>query len=244
MTNKDNQSNKRYMHNIKELPDEKEDVFVVESGEKLDLGTHDFDLVDKHLSTLDDDQDNAGFSNQSKEKIVSLREGVLIVINVISITFLVFLLFRLPYEAKKVHNLQVEIQKNQSIQNTDVAGIELAKEKADKLKSLFLNDEGIVQFVSAIESLKQKNQSFVKVEFPSQEVTKDKTGNMTIPVIIELSGSWLEVGRGFSEIEALPYLFRAVSIDIRPNKVDQNKFDVKYGGVLYVSEQTPKTKNR
>ncbi|MCS7092402.1 MAG: hypothetical protein NZM26_03565 [Patescibacteria group bacterium] len=232
------------MHNIKELPDDKEDVVVTEAVKKLHLGTRVPESIDKQVSNSNDSQGYIEVFEEYKEKVISLREGVLIIMNVVSIAILAFLLFRLPYEAKKVHDLKVEIQKNQSIQNTEIAGIELAKEKTDKLKNLFLNDEGIVQFVSTIESFKQKNQSFVKVEFPSQEVTKDKTGNMTIPVIIELSGNWLEVGKGFSEIETLPYLFRAVSIDVRPNKVDQNKFDVKYGGVLYVNEQTPKTKNR
>lgn len=248
MTKRDNHTDtdkKRYIHDIKELPDDGKQADVGYVNKYPDLSNQDSqDLEIDNKSSNTENLENDSDFYEINEKVVSIKEGILIAINIFSVALLLFLLFKLPEEAKKVHDFRVLIQKSENIQQAEILGLEIAKEKTDKLKTLFLNDEGIVKFVNAIESLKQNNQSIKKIEFPSQEVIKDKTGNMAIPVIIELSGDWLELGKSLSEIESLPYLFRPVSVDIKPNKLDQGKFDIKYGGALYVSEQIQKSRNR
>lgn len=245
MTNKNNDNSERYIHDIKELPEEiEEEVSQVAIPKNVSGATENIaqsKVVEQDIDLTEESED---FYEDENEKVISTKEGILIGINIVSVMLLAFLLFRLPQEAKLVHDLRVSLQKSDNSQAFEFTEIAQAKEKTDKLKRLFLNDEGIVEFVSSVESLKEKTPSITRIEFPAQEATKDKTGNMVIPVIIELSGTWEDVGSGFSEFEALPYLFRAASIDVKQNKEDTSKVDVKYGGVLYVNEQIPASKSR
>lgn len=244
MTNNNTQTGERYIHDIKELPEDIEETVPVEQKVSVNEKNTTEVIPEETDNDIVTDAESEEYYEETNEKVVSAKEGILIGINIVSVILLAFLLFKLPQEAKKIHDLRVSLQKSDNSQSFEFTEIAAAKEKTDKLKSLFLNDEGIVQFVSSVESLKEKTPSVTRIEFPAQEASKDKTGNMVIPVIIELSGTWQEVGDGFSEIEALPYLFRAASIDVKQNKEDQGKVDVKYGGVLYVNEQIPTAKNR
>jgi Tfp pilus assembly protein PilO len=62
----------------------------------------------------------------------------------------------------------------------------------------------------------------------------DKTGNYGIPVIIELNGAWESIGQDLQEIQKLPFLLRAISIDAEPDKENESMIQFKYGGFLYV----------
>jgi hypothetical protein len=180
----------------------------------------------------------------SPQKVITWKEGILIAINILSVICLLFLIVELPKHALAAKDLRVQHIKNQSSQSVEYAEIASAKAKTDQLKKLFLDDSGIVDFVSSVETLKVKYPAIQRINFPSQENVKDRTGSIGIPVIIEMSGGQKDILDAMYAIESLPYLFRTMSVDVRPSKDDPLISTVKYGGMLYVSDQLANQKNR
>lgn len=165
----------------------------------------------------------------------------LFVINLILIGLSVFLIVNLPKKATELNTARSEVQKVIESKKIDVTGLEYAptKEKVDKLTSYYPEEDGLIDFIESIEVLKAegkvKNFSLV-----GQDAVKDKTGAYGIPFIVEFEGSWENINLSLQEFQKLPYLVRAVDIEIK--LIDTKTVNFKYGGFLYVSDKLAKTR--
>ncbi|MBU0570007.1 hypothetical protein KKB40_04470 [Patescibacteria group bacterium] len=164
----------------------------------------------------------------------SPRDIILGIINLISLALLIIILTKFPDKAQELKELRIQNVKNESSVSFEFVEIEASKEKTHQLEDLFLDEAGIVNFVGRVEELKTEGGAIDKITFASQEVTKDKTGNYGIPVIIELNGTWESIGQDLQEIQKLPFLLRAISINAEPDKDRDGMIKFGYGGFLYV----------
>lgn len=173
--------------------------------------------------------------DEEKEALpFSSKDIILAVVNLISVVLLIVLLVRLPSKANELNSLRKE-----DVQSRDIAydslGFTESKKKADGISKLFLTDNGVVDFVSDVEKIKNADGIITKVSFVSPQRIKDKTGNSGLAVSIELSGSWEGINQSLMKIDSLPYLIRPVSIDISRSKDDSQVIIYKYGLFLYTS---------
>lgn len=168
---------------------------------------------------------------------LTTKDIILGVINLVSIILLIILLVRLPQKADRLKELRNEDIRNQASLSFDLADISDSSAKADELEELFIDESGVVEFVNDVEGLRSEESSITEVRFTSQEAVKDKTGNYGIPIIIELRGSWQQIGQDLQEIQKLPYLFRAVKIEVEPLEDEGSLIQFRYGGLLYVDDK-------
>jgi hypothetical protein len=170
------------------------------------------------------------------DKPYTSRDIILGVINLLSIIFLVFLLIKLPQKAEELKELRIEDLKDSQNLNVVSPTFESDKKKSTDLQKLFLDDFGVVNFTVDIEKLKTLNPAIQKVTFTSQKPIKDRLGFLGLPVVIILEGDWNTIGQAMNSLEALPYLFRPVSIKSDIKKDDPNVIVLNYGGLLYVGD--------
>lgn len=169
--------------------------------------------------------------NQAKFLV---KAAILGVINIICVLFLIWLLTALPKKADKLKNLRTLKHKAALVNlGTIESEIMVNKTKTNKLKMLFPDEVGLINFVKEIDKLKSEGR-VTHFSFVSDKVIKDKTQAFGLPFIIELHGGWAEIDLTLREIEKLPFLIRAVDIEIR--ELPQEAIRLKYGGVLYVDE--------
>ena len=162
------------------------------------------------------------------------RDVILGVVNILTVVILMFILAKLPSQAQEVKRLRKEsIQGEENITLT-LSDINANSEKAEKIKSLLLNESGVVDFVKEVENLKKAG-TVSKLSFASQKAVKDKTGNYGIPVIIEMKGNLGDISHDLARIRNLPFLFRAVTIEAFTN--EEELIELKYGGFLYVQDK-------
>lgn len=174
-------------------------------------------------------------------KPYTAKDIILGVVNLLSIVFLIFLLVKFPEKAQELKSLKVENIQNSQANNTVLSIPTDIKEKSEKLKNLFLDDSGVVDFTVEVEKLKTSNPAIQKgVSFTSQKPIKDKLGLDGMPVIIVLKGDWQSIGSAMNAIESLPYLFRAVNVRSDVSKDDPNVIVLNYGGILYVGDKFTK----
>jgi hypothetical protein len=178
--------------------------------------------------------------NISQKFPLSPKELFLVVIDVISVIILVFLLSQLPKAAEALREARITSTKDEASLTFEYDKTIAKKPDLDKLSALFLDDTGVVSFVNTVEKLKGEQSSIVKVTFTSQQEVKDRTGNYGIPVVIEMSGSWDQIGNDMEKLQVLPFLYRPVTFESKPNYSNPLIFDVKYGILLYVQHETPK----
>jgi hypothetical protein len=171
---------------------------------------------------------------------ISKKEAILIVINLISLIFLFVILSKLPKVANDLRQARIINAKDDASISFEYNKTVSFKPDLDKLSALFLDDAGVVSFVNAIEKLKSSNSAIQKVSFTAQKAVKDRTGNYGIPVVIELSGTWDQIGSDLEHIQTLPYLYRAVTFESHPTVGDRDIVDVKYGILLYVAYDASK----
>lgn len=175
--------------------------------------------------------------NDTKKFPLSTKEIILVVINLFSVVFLGILLTKLPAKANQLKALRINEVKDQAALSFEFNDINAKKSDADNLKSLFLDDSGIVRFVNTVEQLKSADGSIKRIVFTSQRTVKDKTGNIGIPVVIEMSGTWEAIGRDMEKIQGLTFLYRPVTFESRQNFENPVLTDVKYGVLLYVKDE-------
>ena len=221
---------------VKKFEDKKEvkkDKSVVR--EKLDDK-----LIIPQKSTPEEDSNESDNSSGDNSNRVSIpfftKEIILAIVDILTVGIMIFLLLKLPEEAQEVRRLKNEnIQTKENI-SLQVADINVNKERADSLKGAFLNDSGVVDFVKEVESLKTGG-TVTKLSFPSPKAVKDKTGNFGIPVAITLRGTLSQMEIDLKKLEDLPFLFRAVTIEVQPVLEEAEKLELKYGGFLYVEDK-------
>jgi hypothetical protein len=249
----------KYLTDIKELPPTpKDDAGIGKPVEKTELkkakeekGTTravsptkvkrvDSDPVKKVKDVGDTRETSSEEPENAKAStsIFTFKDIILGIINIISIVLIVFLLFKLPQKAIEYQAEKVTHIKNQVSPQSEFGNIGEDSEKATKLDSLFLDESGVVRFVSDVEKLKVNYPAISKVTFASPKAVKDEMGLFGIPVTIELKGGWDTFGPALEKIQGLPYLFRPISINVGPLKEDPSVLVLDYGVFLYIDENT------
>ena len=176
-----------------------------------------------------------------KKKIFSAPLFV-IGLNVVLLISTFLILVNMPKksdELKTIKNQELDVIKSSGVDTSDLE-VGTTAEKIARLKSIFPDDTGIVNFVKEIEKLKPPQGVVKGISFVSQEAVRDQTRSLGIPFVVELEGSWAEIDSTLSTIQKLPYLFRAVTIET--NISEEGIVDYKYGGFLYVDETLAKSR--
>lgn len=179
--------------------------------------------------------------SQSESKPYAGKDIILSIINIISIIFLFIILSKLKETSSELYKVKNEIL--QKSQNPKTGSVQLDNylDKYDKLDGVFLNEAGVANFISEIESLKSPVSSFLKISFASQIALQDKTGNFGYPVVISFKGNWDQISMDLEKINNLPFLFRVVKFKSEYNEVE-GVFELDYGIMLYVKENESKSK--
>jgi hypothetical protein len=180
-------------------------------------------------------EDEFAESEEENEKPPFCSKDVILgIANLISIALLLIILARLPSKADELKSLRKE-----EFQSNDVTlespGFIDAKKKADDLGKLFLDDSGIIDFVSDLEKIKNEAGIVTKLSFVSPKAVKDKSGNYGLAVLIEMSGSWEDIATNLQKIDSLPYIIRPITVDIQKSKDDPRMISYRYGLFLYTS---------
>ena len=174
-------------------------------------------------------------------RIFSTKDVILGAINILSIVFLIFLLTQISAKSKSINSLKSEERLTMIGGPIDNTEIEEYMKKSDQLEGLFVDESGVVEFVGEVDKLKSTGH-VVNLSFTSQKPVKDLTGNVGLPIIIELRGDSLdELLPALGKIKDLPYLIRPISIKVRPLDEEiregKNITVVEYGVLLYVNEK-------
>ena len=179
---------------------------------------------------------------KAKKEKTSLwwKDLILAVFNLVLIVGAVVILGKLPSRAlefKALRNAELQLTTKSSF---DIAELEIesSSQKADRLLVLFPDEPGLVEFVKEIDTLKEEG-IVTRFFFASEKAVRDKTGYYGIPLVIEFSGTWDQIGLAIQIIDDLPYLLRAVTVDAEPEP-DTGLIIFKYGGFLYVDESLAK----
>lgn len=169
-----------------------------------------------------------------------VKDILLAIINISFIVALLVVLGSVETQASKLRDFRNEDIKVTAKGEIDIAELEIesSKQKADQLLILFPDDTGLIDFVNSIDVL--KNEGLVtRFAFASEKAVKDTTGYNGIPLILEFRGDWNQIRLALQRVEELPYLLRAISIDIETDS-ETGEIVFKYGGFLYVNETVSK----
>lgn len=188
---------------------------------------------------------NMGKTKKKKKKLTSnlwVKEIGIGVINLILILATIILLGQLADKAQEVKTARNASIATTTKSSSEIAGLELeaSREKADKLKSIFPNESGLIDFVSEIDSLKEEG-LITTFAFASEKAVKDKTGEFGIPIVIQFQGTWAQIGDSLNRLNQTPFLVRGVTIEANRG-VEDGLITLKYGGFLYVDESLAKNR--
>ncbi len=186
-------------------------------------------------------QDKKAIKPVPEHKNIWLKDIVLAVINVCFIVGLIYLLNKLPLRANQVRSLRGEAQlTNSADEDTNILKFELEQSNQDyeQLKSLYPDEDRLLKFVDEIEKL-QTSGTVIGFTFASSLPVVDKTKELGLPIIIEMSGSWENIAQDVATIQKLPFMFRPVTFDAEEDR-EENVVHLKYGGFLYVDESFKK----
>ena len=172
----------------------------------------------------------------SSDKLITTKDILLGIVNIASLALLIILLIKLPEKAQELNKLRNQVLLSESEVALEIADVEGSKDKASELENLFIDEAGLVNFVSDVEDLKGEKSSIGKISITSRKAIKDKTGNFGIPVIIEMRGNWSQFGEDIQNIQKLPYLFRAIRVDTEQLE-EEGVLRLNYGGFLYVDDK-------
>ena len=150
---------------------------------------------------------------------------------------LIVLLIKFPQKAKQLRDLRAEDARNQTDTSKVFPEVAKAKEKTDELEKLFINESGVVDFVKDVESLRGENSAVSALTFQSQKYIKDRTNNFGVPLTIVMKGNWQQIASDLEKIQKFPYLYRAVNIEVKPDKDAEGVVEFRYGIFLYVNDK-------
>ncbi len=192
---------------------------------------------DNELSSNEDSEDTA--DGKLDNMPFSSKDVILGIINVITVILLIVLLVRIPEKADEVKMLRNENIESQSKVELESVDLEKSSKKAEALQDLFLDESGVVNYVSSVDKLKEGG-TVSEITFASQQPVVDRTGNSGIPVTIKMIGSWDQIEQDLNEIQNLPFLVRPVNIEMQTDETGVLLF--KYGVLLYVNKDLGKTR--
>ena len=180
-------------------------------------------------------EEGGGIKKGSFLSNLLIRAAILAFINLIGVAGIIYFNRKIPEKALEVKSFRSE-QLGISAQNSEIIkrDIEESKELADKLFSLFPDDEGLVNFANELDRIKAEGK-IVGFSFATEEAVKDKTGSIGIPVLIEIKGTWAEIDTDLQKIQKLPYLLRPIQVSAAPAP-EEGLIDLKFGGFLYVGK--------
>lgn len=223
---------RRILEEMKEKQKNKEKTSDLKGNEVKDATK----IKDKLLEEeLDEDERSSGLP-------LSAKDIVLIIVNLISVVLLVIILLKFPEKSEELKRLRVDELKSQSNIAYEAQGIEGARERSQKLNNLFLDESGVVGFVNDLEGLRGEGTSISKINFGNPTALRDKSENIGIPLVVELTGAWDAIDRDLQSIDNLPYLFRPVNVEISRSKDDSKVIIFKYGVFLYVNDSFGKNR--
>lgn len=256
----DEKENKRYLTEIKELPQEekKEDLAIpkpepiIPASEKKPE-TKEAKPAPEPVETQPVQEKTSQVSEPTQEKTsneapmampepiiqkkklpISTKDIVLGIVNLIALGGLIFLLTKLPARAQEVSTARnKELKASQKV-SVKLAEIEDSKKLAEEIKAIFPDESGLVDFVKGIEDIRADG-TVENITFKNQKTIRDKTGNFGLPVLIIMRGSWQDIKRDMVRVQELPFIFRAVSIETRID--EEGLVVVEYGGILYTNEK-------
>lgn len=173
---------------------------------------------------------------KSKNKPVwTLGMVIVILINILCAAFFLFLLKIMPKKALELNQLRNQSLKMSEQENPDVLAnqLQLVQPQMTQIEAVFPDEIGILSFVKEIDKLK-KEEVITRFSFVSDKPVKDKTKLLGLPIVIEFKGDLSQINKGLEKVRDLPFLIRAINIQL--NKNADGLLELKYGGILYVSE--------
>jgi len=190
----------------------------------------------KKRGSLSKDQKMVSDKAIKSKYTIWLKDIILGILNITFIMALVFLMRKLPSKANEIRSLRNSSLLSQSEADADIQefDIEQNQESIEKIKRLFPKEKDLLNFVSDIENLKQEG-SVISFNFASKDPVTDKTKNTGLPILIEMEGSWEQIGKDIKKVQELDYIFRPVSFYSEESPND-GLISVQYGGFLYVDE--------
>jgi len=164
-------------------------------------------------------------------------EKKVIIFNAINLLIVVciFLLIRdLPFKATELKTLRTQKINLTEQSELMVASAEIDKnqQKIDEIKARFIEEKGILSFISDVDKLKDFG-SVGKFPIISNESTKDQTKNSGLPVSIEFRGDINRINSALQNLQSLPYLIRPIQFELE-YFADPGEYGLKYGGFLYI----------
>jgi hypothetical protein len=180
---------------------------------------------------------------RKKKRKLSFKLSVIIVtvINLFALGFLFYVLSSLKGEAsnlKKLRNASIDVQEKSKVEVADLQ-IQSNIEKSDYLASLFPDEAGLIDFVKEIEKL--ESEGVVKdFSFANEGAVRDKTTVLGIPFVLRMEGTWEQINSDLKKMQRMPFLLRAVTLDIKVKEEETNLIDFRYGGFIYVDESLSK----
>ena len=240
----------KYLTQMKELPPEETEIKPEVHPKKIipkKVPLKTTPAAAKVEADTDDFDDDAEYYEKPKLPL-SKKDIILGAINIISVIVLIVILFKFPTKAKELKKIRIEALKDEQSVSFEFDKISQAKTKTDQIGDRYVDDSGVVDFVNDLEKIRNENGVIKNVTFANQSPIKDKTGNYGIPVVIELQGNWEQIAADIGRIDLLPYIFRAVKIDVGKPKlktgtqveettvIDPNAVLFKYGIFLYFKE--------
>lgn len=160
----------------------------------------------------------------------------LLIINIACLVGIVFLgskTRQTALELQKAREAKIQLDfQSQSVVVQDT--LERYKGDAEKLNALFLGDDGVFGFIGQMDELKT---SGVISDFSivSDTIEKDSLGFSGLPVSIILSGTQDQLNSSLQRIYQLDVLINPIYLEI--TKGDENIYEYKLGGFLYVNEE-------
>ena len=165
----------------------------------------------------------------------------LVLFDILMLIASVLIISSLSKKAIELNQRLSDEQKIKESKGVDITGLEnqSMKTSVDKLESYFPEEPGLIDFIELVEDMKDKG--LVKnFSLVGQDAVKDKTGAYGVPFIAEFEGSWESIDTSLQALQKLPYLIRAINVEVRV--IDANIINFKYGGFLYVSDKLAKTR--
>lgn len=169
-----------------------------------------------------------------------VKDILLAIVNISFIVALLIILGSVTSQSNKLRDFRNEDVQITAKGEINIAELEIesSKQKADQLLKLFPDESGLIDFVNRIDILKSEG-LVTRFAFASEKAIRDTTGYNGIPLILEFRGDWNQISLALRRIEELPFLLRAINIDIETDS-ETGEIVFKYGGFLYVDETVSK----
>jgi hypothetical protein len=176
-------------------------------------------------------------NTSKKRKTIFSKLYLYAILDAVVLVFLVYFLSVIRQKAVLLNDLVNAYQNAQQSSQVNFADLEIKsnKERADKVLSLFPNDQKLLEFIKIIEDKSEGGGSIVNFTFASKEPVRDSTTRLGVPVVINFKGDLSQIDKDLKDIQSAPFLFRPITIEIKKT-AEESMVELMYGGFLYVDE--------